>query len=83
MITIFAILTLLFIKHMVFDFMLQPPFMYLNKGTYGHWGGITHATVHASATLLILAMFVSPLAAGVVALIEFIIHYHMDWFKMW
>lgn len=65
---------LLITKHLIFDFFLQFPRHYLNKGTYGKWGGIEHAGLQAIGTWLIL----SPVAA----LIDFIIHYHVDWAKM-
>lgn len=64
-----------FIKHFVCDFPLQAtPYMYRNKGTYGHPGGILHAGIHGIGTWLIL----SPLAA----IIDAVVHYHIDWAKM-
>lgn len=77
------LLTLLTIKHFVFDFVYQPPYQWQNKGTYGHLGGIVHSGQHTLATLLILCFFIHPLGALLIAGIEFIVHYHMDWFKMW
>lgn len=85
------LLFLLFTKHLIFDFVYQPLWMFLNKGTYGHWGGIAHSGLHAIATLYILTGFCvltmhvnfNPLWVPTLALAEFIIHYHMDWFKMW
>jgi hypothetical protein len=42
----------LLVKHFLLDFgKLQPSWMFLNKGTYGHPGGITHALVHALGSL--------------------------------
>lgn len=77
------LLFLLTIKHFVFDFVYQPPFMWQNKGTYGHWGGIAHSFIHSAATLVILCFFTDPIIAFAVSGLEFLIHYHMDWFKMW
>lgn len=77
------LLTLLTVKHFIFDFVYQPPYQWQNKGTYGHMGGIVHAGQHTLATLLILFFFVTPVTALIIACLEFIIHYHMDWFKMW
>jgi hypothetical protein len=76
---------LLTIKHFIFDFVFQPPYMWQNKGTYGHPGGIFHAYAHALATfwILILAASVAGPTALALAIGEFMIHYHMDWFKMW
>lgn len=80
---ILLLLTALTIKHFVFDFLYQPPYQWQNKGTYGHWGGIVHSGQHALATFIILVLFgINPwFSLGIFAL-EFVIHYHMDWFKM-
>jgi len=67
-------LFLLFTKHLVIDFFLQRPYQYLNKGTYGHPGGILHAGLHGLATWAILG----PLAA----IIDTVVHYHIDWAKI-
>lgn len=64
-----------FVKHFICDFPLQAtPYMYRNKGTYGHPGGILHASIHGIGTLSILG----PLAA----IIDALVHYHIDWAKM-
>ncbi len=69
-------------KHFIVDFAYQPPYMWQNKGTYGHLGGILHSGLHALVTFAILLGFTSfPMALGL-SLLEFIIHYHVDWFKM-
>lgn len=78
------LLFLLFTKHLFLDFVYQPPYMWQNKGTYGHLGGIYHSMVHAIATMVILLKL--GVDGGLVLLLiaaEFIVHYHMDWFKMW
>lgn len=79
-----GLLTALIVKHFVFDFFWQPAFMWQNKGKFGHWGGIVHAWLHAFATMLILFAFVGTGSPVVVyaSLIEFIIHYFTDYFKM-
>ena len=78
----FFALLLLFIKHFICDFPLQSfPWMYRNKGTYLHLGGITHAAIYSLATFAILAYWLG-LAAWVWALIDMLIHYHIDWSKM-
>ena len=82
--TILILLTALTIKHFIFDFLYQPPYQWQNKGTYGHWGGLVHSGQHAIATFAILLLavpFYWVIALGIAAL-EFMIHYHMDWFKM-
>lgn len=75
-------LLILQVKHFVADFMLQTPYQFLNKGTYGHPGGIIHAGIHALGT--VLAFFIITPTLGLAAAImigEFIVHYHIDWMK--
>ena len=73
----------LFTKHLLLDFVYQPPYMWMNKGTYGHFGGILHSGLHALATLWILLFVVDFYTAVLLAGAEYLVHYHMDWFKMW
>ena len=80
--TILLLLTLLFVKHFVVDFPLQVPYQWMNKGTYGHPGGILHSTYHALATYLILLFFVDVVAACYLSLAEGVLHYHIDWAKL-
>ena len=75
------LIALLFTKHFVVDFPLQNRFQYANKGTYGHPGGLVHATLHAATTLMCFSWY-APLAAYYLALIDGVIHYHIDWAKM-
>jgi Protein of unknown function (DUF3307) len=78
----FEALFLLFIKHFICDFPLQAnPWMYRNKGTYMHPGGIVHAGIHAIGTLLVLAPFIGS-ASVMYASIDMVVHYHIDWAKM-
>jgi len=77
------ILFILFqLKHFICDFPLQKPYQYLNKGIYGHGGGILHASIHATATLLILLFFTTESEARWLAAADFLIHYHIDWAKV-
>lgn len=81
--TIVIIFVLLVLKHFVCDFPLQAfPYMYRNKGTYGHPGGILHAAVHGVGTLAIMLVFVDPILALILAAVDMIAHYHIDWAKM-
>jgi hypothetical protein len=75
------ILTLLFTKHFVVDFPLQTKFQWSNKGTYGHPGGLLHSGLHGIGTYLCLMFFV-PAIALFLALLDFVLHYHIDWAKM-
>jgi hypothetical protein len=78
----FEALFLLFIKHFICDFPLQAnPWLYRNKGTYMHLGGITHAGIHGLGTLLVLAPFIGSLSM-VYAALDMLVHYHIDWAKM-
>lgn len=78
----FEALLLLFVKHFVCDFPLQTsPWMYRNKGIYFHPGGIAHSAVHALGTWLVLVFFIGE-QAWLYALLDFIVHYHIDWAKL-
>lgn len=69
------------VKHFVCDFPLQAfPWMYRNKGTYGHAGGLAHAGVHLVGSACVLL----ALAPGFLwlALVDMVVHYHIDWAKM-
>ena len=82
-ILLLAAVAILLVKHMVADFYLQTAFQYLNKGTYGHPGGLLHAAIHVALTplvYLVLAPASLLLALGI-AVGEFAIHYHTDWLK--
>jgi hypothetical protein len=78
-----AAVAVLMVKHMVADFYLQSAYQYMNKGIYGHPGGIIHAGIHTALTpavYLVLAP-ASVLLALAIAAGEFIVHYHVDWLK--
>lgn len=71
------------IKHFVCDFPLQKPKHFMNKGIYGHWGGIEHALIHGIGTLWVVCWFANPLQLLIAFTIDFVTHYHIDWLKMW
>lgn len=87
-----ALLFWLFVKHFICDFPLQmTPWMYGNKGTYGHPGGLTHAYIHSCGTgvvvVVCLIAFGYPAAlaqsvAMTAAIIDGLVHYHIDWIKV-
>ena len=80
--TIVAIFLWLQVKHFIFDYVLQTPFQFRNKGTYGHFGGIMHSGLHALGT--IPAFFILPARwpmAIAIVVGEFVVHYHVDWLK--
>jgi hypothetical protein len=80
---ILAAVAVLMAKHAVADFNLQTPYQYLNKGTYGHPGGLIHAGIHVALTPLVYLVLApaSLLLALAIAMGEFLIHYHIDWLK--
>lgn len=82
-ILILAAVAVLMVKHMAADFFLQTPYQYLNKGIYGHPGGLLHAGIHTVLTPLVYLVLApgSLLLAGAIALGEFLVHYHVDWTK--
>lgn len=77
------ILLLLFTtKHFIVDFPLQGEFQWKNKGTYGHLGGILHASLHTVATFIILIFFVNIWWSFLFSILDGLIHYHIDFLKM-
>lgn len=81
-IDVLILITLLLFKHLVVDFPMQVPYHYKNKGTYGHMGGIQHASLHGMGTLFILMAYATPITAALLALADMVAHYHIDWAKM-
>lgn len=82
-----SLMCLFILKHYLADFTFQTPRMIEEKGTYGARGGIDHAVVHALFTLVILMYwipFFEPwlLLAAALAILDGVLHYHIDWAKM-
>ncbi|MCC6949524.1 MAG: DUF3307 domain-containing protein [Bradyrhizobiaceae bacterium] len=79
---VLAALLILQIKHFVADFVLQTPYQFLNKGIYGHPGGIIHAGIHAIGSLLAFFVITPSLRLGLAIFVcELVVHYHIDWLK--
>ncbi len=77
-----AVIAVLQVKHLIFDFLLQSGYQVENKGTYAHPGGIMHSAGHIVGSLP--AALIAGTAAVPVLLIlagEFVVHYHIDWLK--
>lgn len=71
------------VKHFLCDFPLQAhPYMYKNKGIYGHGGGISHSWIHCLGTFLVLVWFTDIDTAVQCAVADGVIHYHIDYLKM-
>jgi len=70
------------IKHFVCDFVLQTQFQIRNKGTYGHFAGFAHAGTHVLGSVpALLILGATPATMAILLLAEFVIHYHVDWYK--
>jgi hypothetical protein len=79
--TVIILLALFVVKHFLADFLWQFPFMIQDKGQYGAPGGMTHALFHGLLTFFVLVGFVRPEDAVTLALMDTVIHYHIDWAK--
>ncbi len=75
------LMTALVFKHYVVDFPLQKPYQWMNKGTYGHPGGILHAGLHGVGTAICFWWW-APMSCLLLGLVDALIHYHIDWAKM-
>jgi hypothetical protein len=81
---LFLLVSLMF-KHFICDFPLQKAYMYKNKGTYLHPGGLLHAGIHGVGTALAVFLIMPPLGALFalkMGLLDSLIHYHVDWAKV-
>lgn len=75
-------LMLLFVKHYICDFILQTDEMIQGKGIYGNRDGMHHSLHHAIGTFIVLSFFVGGAPALFFALMDGVIHYHLDYLKM-
>lgn len=81
--TILTLFTLLILKHFLADFVFQTNKMVMEKGNYGAFWGILHSLVHAVLTgLVFYAIFTDIVSVLLLAFIDGIVHYHIDWAKM-
>lgn len=79
---VLLLLLLLQVKHLLADFLAQPAWMYKNKGTFLHPGGLAHAGLHAVLTGFILLLFIHTHMVLLIIVLEFLAHYFIDWAKM-
>lgn len=78
------------IKHWLIDFVFQNEAMISSKGTYGSLNSVKHSAQHALGTVLAMAplsileglLGYSCLWLWWVAVIDFVVHYHVDYFKV-
>lgn len=76
-----ALLSCLFAKHFLCDFLWQTPWMIEGKGDVRRLGGYAHAGLHALLTAIVLWSF-NQKGWLVLAVIEFGVHYLIDWWKV-
>jgi hypothetical protein len=79
---VFIILILLQIKHWYIDFVNQTDEEVAHKGMYLDWRGIKHSLKHGVATVAILFLFAPINWAIALGIVDFLLHYHIDWTKM-
>lgn len=72
----------LLIKHFALDFPLQTKNMLAEKGEYLAIGGVNHAFAHGVGTALVFMLFGMSALAGTLAVLDILIHYHVDYLKM-
>lgn len=85
MIEVFIFLLALQAKHWYIDFVNQSQEEIKSKGVYGNWQGIGHSVKHGLGTMIsLLAVFGMHFIwlAGLLALVDIVLHYHIDWIKM-
>lgn len=70
------------IKHFYVDFVHQTPEHVQFKGVYGHFKGIEHSLWHGFLTAVIFWIWFEPIWAIFIGLIDFVLHYHIDYVKM-
>lgn len=78
-------LILLQIKHWYIDFVNQSNIEVASKGIYGDFHGLIHSAKHGAGTMFCVLFVVGPaylFFSVICGLIDFIIHYHVDWLKM-
>lgn len=80
---IFILLAGLFFKHWLIDFVWQSKEEIQHKGIYGNWLGLKHSVKHGIGTMIVF-FFGDPAVYGLIliGMLDFIIHYHIDWFKV-
>src|SRR5262245_55355978 len=79
---IVAAIGLLETKHLVADFFLQSKEQLKFKGIYGHPVGILHSAIHVAGSCAVFLILPATLAVGAsLIVVEFLLHYHIDWAK--
>ena len=79
------LLVMLQVKHWYIDFVDQDIDEVNSKGHYGQWLGIRHSLKQGIGTYICIALLVGAdywMFALALALVDFVLHYHIDWTKM-
>ncbi|MFK7880911.1 DUF3307 domain-containing protein [Roseobacter sp.] len=80
--TLFVLLCLFQVKHMLADYFLQTRSMLDGRAEYKHFGRFLHAGIHATGSMIVFVVVGTHLAFILpVILIEWAIHFHIDWWK--
>lgn len=82
---VLLVLALLQVKHWYIDFVNQTNDEVASKGIYGDRQGIMHSAKQGLGTVLAVSIVVTPayfFFALVCGIIDFVLHYHIDWAKM-
>lgn len=82
---IVILLVMLQVKHWYIDFVNQDMDEVNSKGLYGEWLGIRHSLKQGIGTYICVALLVGAdfwMFALIIASIDAITHYHIDWAKM-
>jgi hypothetical protein len=69
------------IKHSIADVFLQTFHKNVRKQDYFNLKGHRHYAEHGACTLVILLFFVNPLIALLLSILDYLIHWHVDWGK--
>jgi hypothetical protein len=83
--SILLILALLQIKHWYIDFVNQSMDEVASKGIYGDRAGLMHSLKQGLGTIIAITIVVTPVYlffAFICGVIDFVVHYHVDWAKM-
>lgn len=80
---VFFLLFLLFVKHWYVDFVNQSMDEVHSKAIYGSPLGMWHSIKHGIGTFIVFWVTdITLIGVAILAIIDTVIHYHVDWLKM-
>ena len=83
--SLLLMLVLLQVKHWYIDFVNQSMEEVVSKGIYGDSAGIDHSAKQGIGTMIAILCVTGMdyiAFAGVLAFVDFVMHYHIDWAKI-